>query len=329
MSDIEGRAGGRESVAGGTPEISVVICTHNRAQLLAKAIESVLDQQVPPDRYEIIVVDNASGDRTREVVQRFLETGLVRYVFEPRQGISHARNAGWRHARAPYVAYLDDDAIALPGWIAAIGEAFRDWPGAAVVGGRVDPIWEATSPPWLSNETVVSLAVIDWGDQPKIISDLNQEWLVTANMAVSVAALEDMDGFSGRLGRVGNSEVRGEDTFLQRQLMQRGQICVYYPAMAVRHLVPASRLNKKWFWWRYYTQGIADAVVEIIEESPSVGQRLRRAAFLTARLLASPSRIASLVLPSDDPGRFTQRCFALITIGHVATLLGVVRRQQD
>lgn len=327
MRHTERHSGKNELANDCLPEITVVICTHNRAEYLSKAIVSVIDQGGRPGRFEIVVVDNASEDRTREVVKEYENTGLIRYVYEQRRGISYARNTGWRNARAPYVAYLDDDAIASAGWIDSIGEAFRFAPDAAVVGGRVDPIWEAPRPAWLSDEIAVSLALIDWGEVPKVIEDLRFEWLVTANMAAKVTALEEIGGFSTRLGRVGRSEVRGEDTFLQRRLMQRGKTCVYYPDMAVRHLVPASRLNKEWFWHRYFTQGIADAIVEIIEESPGAIRRLSRAAAKSASLLASPGDMLSLLIPSNDPKRFTRRCFALIVLGHVATLLGVLRRK--
>ena len=96
--------------------ISAVICTHNRAAYLQKAIQSLIEQTLPKDQYEIIVVDNSSTDNTKQVVSRLqaaclrsqektdacglqLEAcDLVRYVFEPVLGLSQARNTGWKAA---------------------------------------------------------------------------------------------------------------------------------------------------------------------------------------------------------------------------------------
>ena len=98
------------------------MCTYNRGELLENAIRSVLDQQeatTPP--FEMIVVDNNSSDRTREIIERIAAVDhRVRYLFESKQGLSHARNAGIREARAPLIAFTDDDVRAEPYWLAAI-----------------------------------------------------------------------------------------------------------------------------------------------------------------------------------------------------------------
>ena len=74
--------------------VSVVLCTFNRSRLVARAIDALLGQAPGTPPYEIVVVDNNSTDATRKVVGRFLGSGLVRYEFEPRQGLSVARNRG-------------------------------------------------------------------------------------------------------------------------------------------------------------------------------------------------------------------------------------------
>lgn len=304
--------------------ISVVICTHNRAGYLAKAIESVIDQLLPGD--EILLVDNGSTDDTREVPRRFEGRGPVRYVFEKKVGLCHARNTGWRSAAGKFAAYLDDDAIASPGWLAAIREAFDMLPSAGAVGGRVDPIWQAERPAWLSDEIALGLTIIDWSDKPKVIQDVRLQWLVGANMAFPVNVLAEIGGFEPRLDRVGNKMLSGGDVYLQEQIIRGGHSCLYYPSMAVRHLVPVSRLNKEWFRRRYYWQGVSDAVMYSVRHSPAPRQRWRHAMNQALRLLAAPRRLTDLVTSSDDPAQFTRKCFLLIEIGYIAGLLGIVRR---
>src|ERR1043165_5266525 len=92
-------------------DISVIISTYNRSDMLPGALESVLAQEAGDVRYELIVVDNNSTDKTREVVESFIARGHenVRYIFEGKQGLSHARNAGIAAARSPLIVFTDDD----------------------------------------------------------------------------------------------------------------------------------------------------------------------------------------------------------------------------
>ncbi len=308
------------------PIISVVICTHNRAEYLDKAIGSVLAQEMSPSEYELIVVDNNSTDTTFEVVNHFSHAGNVRYVFEPVLGLCHARNTGWRSARGRYVAYLDDDTIASSGWLTAIREAFAGLPTPGVVGGRVDPIWEGDRPVWLSDDIAMSLAIMNWSDAPKRITDVNREWLTGNNMAVPVTVLAEVGGFHPWLDRVGAQMLSSGDIFLQKQIVKRGYPCLYYPAMAVRHHIPSSRLRKQWFVRRYYGQGLSDFVMQLLETKPSYIKRCQMALTMTAGLLLSPSKLCALLLPTDHPGRLTKKYFALIKIGHIAGLLGALKK---
>jgi hypothetical protein len=116
------------------------------------------------------------------------------------------------------------------------------------------------------------------------------------------------------------------DVFLQKCAIERGYKCLYYPAMAVRHAVPAERLRKAWFRRRYYRQGMSDAVMQLLDEAPPRARRLRLAAGRAARLATSPRALASILLPTDNPAWFTRKCVAWISVGHIAGLLGAARR---
>ena len=85
---------------------------------------------------------------------------------ETKQGLSHARNAGIAAARAPIIAFTDDDVRVGPDWLAAIMRTVRAYPGVSVVGGKVLPIWPAPPPPWLTPEHWGPLALVDYGEQP-------------------------------------------------------------------------------------------------------------------------------------------------------------------
>jgi glycosyltransferase involved in cell wall biosynthesis len=312
---------------GMTLSVSAVICTHNRAGYLTKAIHSLVHQSMPRDKYEIIIVDNCSSDDTKEVVQQFREQANIRYVYESTLGLSYARNAGWRNAKGHYIAYLDDDAIACPDWLNKIVDVFETViPRPGCVGGKVEPLWEAPRPKWLSAELVPGLTVIDWSDTPHVVTDLSRQWLVGANLAFPVEILERFGGFVSGLDRAGKKLLSSGDVFLEKQIAKAGYTCFYHPGMAVSHHIQKSRLKKAWFIRRYYWQGISDSVMQLLEEAPPRTERIRLAITKTWDLLRPPGKLINLVLPSDNPKHFTEKCFALIAVGHIAGLLGAARR---
>jgi glycosyltransferase involved in cell wall biosynthesis len=123
------------------PEISVVFATHNRAGRLARLLESLRAQTLGSGRFEVVAIDDGSGDDTPAVLaaeqaRGDLDLSLVRH--ESPQGPASARNAGWRRARAPFVAFTDDDCVADPGWLEAGLAALDSRPGSFAQ-GRTDP----------------------------------------------------------------------------------------------------------------------------------------------------------------------------------------------
>ena len=310
-----------------TTLISVVICTRNRAALLGKALESVVTQDFPKTDYEIVIVDNGSTDSTSECAAEFKEKAMVHYIREPHAGLCIARNTGWRNASGRYVAFFDDDALALPGWLAAVRNGFeldtaRD---IGVIGGRVKPMWEQPRPGWLADPIANSLTIVDWGPSPKRIHDIRSEWLVGTNMAVPKRLLTEVGGFHPALDRIGNNLLSNGDILLQKELMRRGHSCWYVPDMAVNHLVPASRLTQAWFRRRFFWQGVSDAVMQIIEKKPSAAQRIKFALVRSMVMMSAPLTLASLLGPTTRPEQFTAKCLALVEIGFLAGILGIVR----
>jgi glucosyl-dolichyl phosphate glucuronosyltransferase len=304
----------------------VIICTRNRAELLEKALGSMVEQDFPPSDYEILIVDNGSTDGTPKVVVKCQGNVNIRYIREDRVGLCVARNTGWRAAEGKYVAFFDDDALARPGWLRAIRQAFEgSGSSIGIIGGRVDPIWQGRRPTWLSDAIANSLTIVDWGPFDKFIPDIRSEWLVGANMAVPKAILDDIGGFHPWLDRVGNNLLSSGDVFLQKKIMQRGYRCAYVPAMAIEHVVPPSRVTQKWFLQRYFWQGVSDAVMILIESVPSPAERLRLALVRSMGMLRSWRKVRSLLFRTEHPDIFTTKCFALIDIGYILGLLGAAK----
>lgn len=311
-----------------TPRVSVVICTHNRASLLPMALQSLVDQRMPAEQFEVIFVDNRSTDDTRAVAERYAGALNLRYFYEEQLGLAFARNTGWRNAKAAVIAYLDDDAAACPGWLETIVTTFERGDGTlGCVGGKVEPLWEAARPAWLSDNLAVMVSAIDWSDTPHTLTDLNKEWLVGANFAFRAAALSDIGGFVEGLDRVGVQLLSGGDVYIQQQLVRAGYQCYYDPAMQVRHFTPRSRLTQPWMLKRCYWQGISDIAMQLFDRAPSRRERLELVYGKLRWILRSPRAIGHLLLPQAQPEPFLEKCWAVVALGQIVGLLRLKPRR--
>ena len=308
------------------PIISIVICTHNRSNYLNKSIGSLVNQDINRDLYEILVVDNLSTDSTKEVVENFSNIVNVSYFYEPNLGLSHARNTGWKNAKAKYVGYLDDDAIASENWISKIIEVYETVkPTPSCVGGRINPIWESPKPAWLNSWLLHALSIIDWTDRAHFITNLKEEWLAGTNMAFEKEIIKKMGGFINGLGRVGNNLLSNEDLYIQRQLINAGYKCYYDPEISVSHHVIKSRINKKWFIKRYFWQGVSDAAEFTLENSPSFKEKISCAITTLKIIKELQINLLKRYFEKDYPERFRDTCLILVKLGYIAGLLFLYR----
>src|SRR5688572_1223929 len=135
----------------GTPEVSIVIPTYNRSNLLRDAVNSVLGQKSQTS-FEIVVVDNNSKDDTKLVVQSLIQSnpGKVRYVIETKQGNAHARNLGVTNAKGSIIAFIDDDVTVESNWLQVLKGVLDSREDVAFVGGRVLPEWSEAPSAWLT-----------------------------------------------------------------------------------------------------------------------------------------------------------------------------------
>jgi glycosyltransferase involved in cell wall biosynthesis len=223
------------------------MCTYNRANLLDGAVTSVLAQtqsDTPP--FELIVVDNNSSDATGEVVAGLAAADpRVRYVFESRQGLSYARNAGIGHARAALIAFIDDDLRADPDWVAAIVRAFDEHPDVDVVGGRVLPIWPSRPPAWLTQDHWAPLALADHGDTPFLVTVERPICLIGAG-ACRRTVFDAVGTFVTDFQRVQDSIGSLEDHDFIVRVLGTGRRGLYVPSIIVRAAVQPERLERSY-----------------------------------------------------------------------------------
>jgi glucosyl-dolichyl phosphate glucuronosyltransferase len=227
-----------------TPTLTAVLCTWDRVELLEGALEALVAQQDPPS-HEILVVDNASPDRTREVVERFAaDHPQVRYVLEPRQGLAYARNTARKRANGTYLAFTDDDVRVAPDWMASICRSFERWPDAACIGGPVLPRWFEPIPAWLTRDQWAPLGVQDYGAEPLRVDERRPLCLIGANLAFRRGALDAIGDFNAALQRVGNGGGSTEDHELHLRMWAAGLHGMYDPSVKATALLVPERLRK-------------------------------------------------------------------------------------
>jgi glucosyl-dolichyl phosphate glucuronosyltransferase len=291
------------------PLVSVVICTYNRADLLPAALDDVLaqnDPATPP--FELLVVDNNSTDQTRAVVQRAsARDGRVRYLRETNQGLSHARNAGIAAARAPLIAFTDDDVRVGPDWLSTIMRTVHAHPGVSVVGGKVLPVWPAPPPPWLTPEHWGPLALVDYGDQPVRVDAANPLCLVGANLAIVRSAFDLVGGFAADVQRVRDSVGSSEDHEFLLRLFGAGGFGVYDPGIVIHADVQPDRLQRAYHRRWHTGHGHFHALMrpEYLERS-NTGRLFDVPAHLYRSAVRDAAAWAKAKLRRDDAAAFSR-----------------------
>jgi glycosyltransferase involved in cell wall biosynthesis len=241
--------------------ITVIVCTYNRCDLLAKALDSISAQIIPePFQWEVLVVDNNSSDRTREVVESFCvkDPARFRLVSEQQQGLSHARNSGIRNARGNILAFTDDDICVESGWLWNLTSSLHrgEWAGA---GGLIMPVCLGTLPNWLPLDDFRTLGAFAGFDLGATAGPLTRS-PYGGNMAYRRETFEKYGGFRVDLGRSGtNLEGREEVEFANR-LLASGEKLRYEPTAVVRHSVPECRMSKSYVLRWYYSNGRSEVV---------------------------------------------------------------------
>lgn len=241
---------------------SIIVCTHNRADLLAEAMEGVSRMIVPDSATELIVVDNASSDDTHAVYDAHEKSIPIpsRYIYEETLGLSAARNRAVAEAKGDVLAFLDDDAIPEPDWLVGLLACYRDHPDAECVGGKVVLRWVGTPPPWWGPSMDHHLSAVDYGEQPLKLT--YPRYPYGANISFKKTVFDRGECFDPSLGRRGKALGGGEEMALCLAIEGVGGGIYYTPASSVRHLAEAARANTAYLYKKSVLHGRSAARLE-------------------------------------------------------------------
>ena len=244
--------------------ISVIIATKDRGPAIAETIDSLLEQDLPSDRYEIILVDNRSTTENRLHLEQLCEErpGRLRYVREEKLGLSNARNCGVTASRFEIIAFIDDDAIAPRHWLGNLMRPFEKDPAVFSVGSRVLARFSTPPPDWIDERLGRYISNFDHGDVPVRLE--YNEYPRGVNMAFRRSAFVECGRFLDCFGRKGNSMMSYEEIELCYRIEKSGHTILYVPDAEVHHVIRGDRLNRAWFLKRFYWQGRSEGLFELI-----------------------------------------------------------------
>lgn len=250
------------------PQFSVVICTFNRAPLLAGTLAGLACQSLDTERFEVLVVDNNSSDDTPEVAAAAArDQPNVRYLREKRQGLAHARNRGWREALGTWVAYTDDDCRLPPTWLDT-ARRIVEASAPAVFGGPYRPFYLAPPPPWFRDAYGTGRNL---GSEARPLAP--GETLPGGNLFLRRDLLERLGGFDATLGMAGRRLAYAEESalLLRVQREEPDVELLFEPALEVEHLVRPEKMRIRWMIRHFVAKGRS---VYLLQHGPGSGDPL-------------------------------------------------------
>lgn len=228
--------------------LTLCICTHNRAESLREMMSTIAAQESCGAPFEILVIDNHSSDQTRDVVKAFSTRSPVRYLYEERLGLSHARNRALDEFRGRYLIFTDDDVRLSGNWLKSFARAICEHPEADYFGGKVLPEWRSGKPAWLGERPLALLDGLlcwfDLGDETRSFRD-SDGGPIGASFAVSRRLVTRIGAFNVDLGCVGRMRGRGEESDWIARARSAGATGVYVADAVCRHRVDEKSLTLK------------------------------------------------------------------------------------
>ncbi|TQF00124.1 MAG: glycosyltransferase family 2 protein [Spiribacter salinus] len=257
--------------------LSVIFATHNGQKTLPEMFECFAHVYQPPGGWQIIAVDNASTDRTSEILSVWREKlpMTVLECFTP--GKNHALNHAIESASGDLFVFTDDDIRPDRRWLVKLWEAARDAKQADVFAGKILPKWPFQPPEWFLES--VPLGVV-YSITPRDIKEgfipSNRVW--GPNMAVRRSVFEKGWRFDGRVGPGPGQYLMGSETELTGRLSAAGYRCWYQPRAIVEHIIDAKQMDLNWIVARGYRAGKGAAMVGAEGTKEESTERVQRTA---------------------------------------------------
>ena len=237
-----------------SPDLSVVIATRNRADLLRQTLEHLRRQQLGGLCWELLVVDNGSEDDTDESIREALEFLPLRPLRESRPGKNRALNKAVSVARSQLLVFTDDDVIPDRAWLSELHRAATRWPTDTVFAGRIEPRFPAATPGWLADPGWRRSTVVFCRYAPQPGEGSVELAPFGANLAIRRSVFQSFR-YDESIGPRGRSYAMGSESEFLARLQESGRRFIYVPTARVDHVISAEQLSMRWLLRRVYRYG--------------------------------------------------------------------------
>lgn len=246
-------------------QLSILICTYNRADILAECLQSLTTQTVDSEVFEVIVVNNNSPDHTQSTAESFIgKVPNLRVVVEMQQGLSYARNRAYEEAQSEWVLYLDDDALASENLVERALWTIHHHP-YKYFGGVALPWYKYPKPHWYKDKYVAT------NELPyKTVTPIHgNQFAIGCIMVIHKPTLAKYGGFDVKLGMIGNTIAYNEETELQHRMRADGIQIAHDPELFIQHLVAPYKMKVDWFFQSAFALGRDNVDAKKVSLSPS------------------------------------------------------------
>lgn len=231
-------------------ELTVLICTHNRQEILSECLDSLIQCAEFPAA-SILIIDNNSHDNTKLFVQDLINQHRnIQYIFEPQIGLACARNTAIKLSMTPWSIFLDDDCIVENDFFANLLQS-PYLKSFDMIGGVFLPWYKYGKPSWFLDSWVSNqYCQTTSGPFQQGIYACGGIWLLRTSIYQSVGP------FNIQLGMSGSQIGYGEETDFQERALHLGYTAAFEPNWRMLHLVPRSKLTRKWAWKSHVSQAM-------------------------------------------------------------------------
>ncbi len=228
----------------GAIKFSIVISTYNRERFLPGLFDSILAQTMDRTKFEVILVNNNSTDRTEELCMNFIKEHpevQCSYYVETNQGLSYGRNRGIVESRGEYITFADDDALLTPEYAERATAYLDQRPEVAEVGGPILLQYMGRVPAWENPYMNSLLGYFQPSLKRYRMAKKNRRYPRGSNMTFRRSIFDKCGMFDVGLGRVGRILVGGEEKDIAFRIFDADEAIDYDPSIVVYHLVPEER----------------------------------------------------------------------------------------
>jgi len=243
-------------------DISVLFSTYKRTEILSRTLRSFCDLNTEGFTWEIIAVDNAGDEATKQVVYSFRDKLPIKFLVETKPGKNNALNRALPEAKGELFVFTDDDIIADPDWLKEMWKGAKRWPDNYVFGGKILPAWLGKKPWWGENHPLnISLFALHEPYVSERPYEPNDFLPYGPNMAIRKKMFERGYKYNPDVGPTNKSIYKmGSETELLKRLRDDGFKHLYLPNAVVRHQIREDQLTKAWLKRRNFRIGYADGI---------------------------------------------------------------------